>query len=80
MQDDQFWALVDAYESGKVSSESAIEEVCRSTKNYNVATADLSLIFKRGLTKEEKLKIKEILDAKNNRRGSKPNKGKEKEC
>ncbi len=78
MQDDQFWALVDAYENGKVSSEDALKEVCRSTKNYNVATADLALVFKRGLTKEEKLQIKEILDAKNNRRSSKPNKGKEK--
>lgn len=74
MQDDQFWALVDDYEAGKVSAEDALKEVCRSTKNYNVATADLSLIFKRGLTKEEKLKIKEILDAKNSKRSSGVNK------
>lgn len=78
MQDDQFWALEEAYDNGKITSEDVINDICRSTKNYNVATADISIILKRAITKEEKLKIKEILDAKNTKRGSKPNQRTEK--
>lgn len=78
MQDDQFWELEESYDRGKISAEDVIKDICRSTKNYNVATADISIILKRPITKEEKLQIKEILDAKNNKRGSKPSKGKEK--
>lgn len=78
MQDDQFWALEKDYDNGKITSEDVINDICRSTKNYNVATADISIILKRAITKEEKLKIKEILDAKNTKRGSKPNQRKEK--
>lgn len=78
MQDDQFWALEEAYDNGKATAEDVINDICRSTKNYNVATADISIILKRAITKEEKLKIKEILDAKNTKRGSKPNQRTEK--
>ena len=73
MQDEAFWSLVDDYESGKMSVDDVIAEICRNTKNYNVAIADFGLVVKRVITKEEKLKIKEYLDGKNNRRGYKPN-------
>lgn len=74
MEDESFWALVDDFEAGKITVDEAIKDICRNTKNYNVAIADFSLVVKRTITKEEKLKIKEILDAKNNKRSSRTNK------
>lgn len=70
MEDNAFWELVDAYESGKVTSDDVIDDICRSTKSFEVATADFVMVVKRAMTKEEKQKIKEKIYAKNNKRSS----------
>lgn len=76
LTDDEFWDLTDKYESKKITEEQALDVILSHTNNYEVATADFTLLVKRGLTKEEKIKIKEKLNAKNIKRGSKPNKSK----
>lgn len=71
MSDELFWDLVDLYETKSISKDEAIEEICKYTNSYDVAVADFSLLKKDNITNEEKLKIKEKLDAKNNRRSRK---------
>lgn len=80
MEDNRFWELVDDFENGKVTAEEVLDIVCRSTKNYTVATADFVTIVQRPMTKEEKEKIKEKIYAKNNRRNTQINSGKDKKC
>lgn len=70
MDDSIFWELVDDYENGKITSQEVLEEVCRSTKSYTVATADFVLVVKRSMTKEEKEFVKEKMYGKNNKRNS----------
>lgn len=76
MQDDAFWALTDAYESGKITSDDVLNDICRSTKSYEVATADFVMVVQRPMTKEEKEKIKEKIYAKNSKRGTQSSKTK----
>lgn len=76
MQDDAFWALIDAYESGKITSDDVLNDICRSTKSFEVATADFVMVVQRPMTKEEKEKIKEKIYAKNNKRNLQTNSGK----
>ncbi len=65
MSDERFWELVDDYENGKKTVNEVIEDICRETKNYNIATADFALVVKREVTKAEKMKFKLLLDGKN---------------
>lgn len=76
MNDEEFWDLVDRYESKDISKEDAIKEICKYAKTYEVAMADLELLVKRTITKDEKEMVKELLDAKNIRRSSRLNKQK----
>ena len=71
MDDNRFWELVDAYESKQMTKDEVIEEICRSTKSFDVAIADFALLIKRTVTKDEKNKIRELIDAKNIKRNNK---------
>jgi hypothetical protein len=73
LTDDEFYELVDLYENGSIKSDDALDIILKHTNNYEVAEADFTLLVQRGITKEEKQKIKEALNEKNNKRGSKLN-------
>ena len=68
MDDNRFWDLVDRFERKDISVNEVIQEICKFTKSYEVAMADLSLVVKRTITNEEKLYVKELLDAKSSKR------------
>ena len=79
LTDEEFWDLVDRYEKKEISADEALDVILEHTKNYEVATADFSLLVTRTITKEELQKIKEHVYEKNNKGNTSPNKGKNRE-
>ena len=73
MNDNEFWDLVDRYERKDISVNEAVREICNHAKTYEVAMADLELLLKRTITKEEKLLVKEYLNDKNSKRNNRVN-------
>lgn len=61
MTDDEFWNLVDEYESKSIDITEVIKQICAHTNSISVALADFNLLTKRNPTKEEYVKFKEFL-------------------
>lgn len=71
LDDDRFWELVDMYENGQLSKKDLMEDICRSTKDFNVALNDFEMATGDVATYEEKTKIRELLNAKNSKKSIK---------
>ena len=61
MTDEEFWNLVDDYESHKIDIVEAIKQICSHTNSMSVALADFNLLTNRNPTKNEYIKFKEFL-------------------
>lgn len=70
MRNEVFWELVDMYGRKDISTEDAMSVIVGDTNSYEVAIADFSLLVKRTVTPEEKLKIKELLKERESKKSN----------
>ena len=69
LNDDYFWSLVDMFESGEITKEELLIDICNSNSSVDAAISDFELACGNSgpyytATKKEKEKIKEIINAK----------------
>lgn len=70
MRNEVFWELVAMYGRKDISTEDAMSVIVGDTNSYEVAIADFSLLVKRTVTPEEKLKIKELLKERESKKSN----------